>query len=67
MNTPEIRVSLTEDGHPGDCNCGMHYSAIVMDWSEDNKTWYNTGIVIWADNPTDAFSGALIQYLENGD
>ena len=67
--SPTIYVSLTEDGHPDDCDCGKHYSAIVMLWGGPceqypNGTWHNSGIVIWADTPEKAFNEALDTYKQ---
>lgn len=61
METPEIRVSLT-DTRPEDAkNDGKPYCAIVFDWSQKTGAWFNTGIVHWSQSPNEAY---LLAYQE---
>lgn len=55
---PEIRVTLWPDQEDGS------FCAIVMDYDTEQKTWYNTGIVVRMMDPMDAFAEALQRFKE---
>lgn len=63
-NTPQIEVGLTDSCEKG-CTCGEPYCAIVMDYDEGIKGWFNTGIVCRATSPEKAFKEALDKYRED--
>lgn len=62
MNDLKIEVFLTPDKDPE--MEGQEYVAVVMAYSEEDKEWYNTGIVKRGDNIYEVFIAAHLATLE---